>query len=496
MYMDGKILIGKGDLPVYLLPKMSNRHGLIAGATGTGKTTTLKVMAESFSAMGVPVFLSDVKGDLASLAIQGKDRPESTKRLEELGISDFNFESFPVQFWDLYGEKGTPVRTSISGMGPIMLSRILGLNDVQSSVLNIIFRIADDRGLLLLDLKDLKAMVQYVGEKTKEFTIEYGNISPQTIGAIIRSLLNLEDQGGNYFFGEPELDFADWIRTSYDGKGYINILDSTKLFLNPLLYSTFLLWMLSELYENFPEQGDLDKPKMIFFFDEAHLLFKDMPKVLLQKIEQVVRLIRSKGIGVFFITQSPMDLPKDVLNQLGNRVQHALRAYTPAELKIVKASADSFRQNPKFDTGQAISQLVTGEALVSFLDEEGRPCLVERTMIIPPQSAFGYLDEGQHAQLVAKSSLSTKYRDPIDRESAYEILTNRFAKQQKEQLAEEERKEKQRQWEEKGKAKAGTRASGYQRQTPIEKATNAVVTTIGREVSRSLIRGILGSLKK
>lgn len=510
MFIEDKLLIGKGGVPVYLLPKMANRHGLIAGATGTGKTTTLKVMAESFSAMGVPVFLADIKGDLASLAVPGADSPKMAERLNKMEINDFSFQTFPVQFWDVYGDNGIPIRTSISEMGPLLLSRILGLNDVQSSVLNIVFRIADDRGLLLLDLKDLKAMVQYVGENSKEFTLEYGNVSTQTIGAIVRSLLSLEDQGGEYFFGEPELDFSDWMKISTDGKGYINVLDCVKLFLNPSLYSTFLLWMLSELFEKLPEEGDLSKPKIVFFFDEAHLLFDDTPKVLLQKIEQVVRLIRSKGVGVYFITQSPKDLPDEVLNQLGNRVQHALRAYTPAEMKIVQAAAESFRINPSFDTVDAITDLATGEALISCLDEEGRPSIVERAMIMPPQSAFGTIDPGVRLNLISQSPLKSKYSTTVDRESAYEILQNRVARQQASELEEEQRREKQKQWEESERQKSQrsnpfdmgsgkkskSTGSGYQRQTTMEKAANAVVTTIGREVSRSLIRGILGSLKK
>ncbi|HPO04956.1 MAG TPA: DUF853 family protein [Bacillota bacterium] len=507
MYIEDKLLIGKGDVPVYLLPNMANRHGLIAGATGTGKTVTLKVMAESFSSMGVPVFLSDIKGDLAGLALPGEGGTKIQERLEILGIDDFRFKSFPIQFWDLFGENGLPVRTGVSRMGPLMLARILALNEVQSGVLNIVFRIADDRGLLLLDLKDLKAMVQYVGENVKEFTLKYGNISVQTIGAIVRSLLALEDQGGDLFFGEPELDISDWMKTDPDGRGYINILDSVRLFQTPYLYSTFLLWMLSELYESLPEVGDMPKPKMIFFFDEAHLLFNDTPKSLLQKIEQVVRLVRSKGVGVYFITQNPMDLPKIVLSQLGNRVQHALRAYTPSELKTVQVAAESFRVNPGFDTATAITELGTGEALVSFLDGEGRPSVVERALILPPQSSFGSLDPAVRLMLISRSPLKEKYSSAIDRESAYEILQVRAEKQRTAEIEEQQRLEKQRQWEQyeiqKQSSKGGssgakkrTQGSGYQRMTPMEKATNAVITTIGREVSRSLIRGILGSLKK
>ena len=333
MYSENKIWIGTGNTPIFLLPQMANRHGLIAGATGTGKTVTLKVLAESFSDMGVPVFLADIKGDLAGLSVEGITNPSVEKRIMQLGLDGFSYRSYPVHFWDLFGESGHPVRTSISEMGALLLSRILGLNDTQAGVLNVVFRIADEKGLLLIDLKDLKAMLQYVGENGKEFTLTYGNISKQSIGAILRNLINLEDQGGALFFGEPELDISDWMKTASDGRGYINILHSVKLYQNPSLYSTFLLWMLSELFEALPEAGDLEKPKMVFFFDEAHLLFNDAPKSLLEKIEQVVRLIRSKGIGVFFITQNPADLPPNVLGQLGNRVQHALRAYTPAERK-------------------------------------------------------------------------------------------------------------------------------------------------------------------
>lgn len=503
MFVNDKLFIGKGNNPVFLLPQMANRHGLIAGATGTGKTVTLKVMAESFSSMGVPVFLSDVKGDLANLALPGEGNEKVNDRLKKLGIEEFNYQSFPVEFWDVYGENGLPVRTSVSKMGPLMLSRILDLNDVQSGVLNIVFRIADEKGLLLLDFKDLKAMVQYVGENTKDFTLVYGNISAQTIGAIIRSLLTLEDQGGGQFLGEPEMDISDWMKVDTQGRGYINILDSTKLFQNPDLYSTFLLWMLSELYENLTEVGDLHKPKMVFFFDEAHLLFNNASKVLLQKIEQVVYLIRSKGVGVYFVTQNPMDISKNVLNQLGNRVLHSLRAYTPSDIKVVQAVAESFRANPDFDTVDVITQLGTGEALISFLDEEGKPGIVERAIVLPPQSSMGTLDLAVRLQLIFRSSLKDKYGVAVDRESAYELLQARVAKSQAADSEEAERLEKQRKWQEQENKKTENKqgkvqksGGGYQRQTPMEKATNAIVTTIGREVSRSLVRGILGSLKK
>ncbi len=477
MYSKDKLWIGKGTVPVYLLPQMANRHGLIAGATGTGKTVTLKVLAESLSDMGVPVFLADIKGDLAGLAVKGASNPKVEERVSQLAVDGFSYESFPVQFWDLFGQDGHPVRTTISEMGSLLLSRILGLNETQAGVLNIVFRIADDNSLLLLDLKDLKSMLQYVGENGAEFTLTYGNISKQTIGAILRNLITLEDQGGGLFFGEPELDIMDWMKTAYDGRGFINILHSVKLYQSPSLYSTFLLWMLSELFEALPEAGDLEKPKMVFFFDEAHLLFSDASKSLMDKIEQVVRLIRSKGVGVYFITQNPADLPQNVLNQLGNRIQHALRAYTPNEIKNAEAAAGSFRPNPAFDTKTAITELATGEALISCLDEEGRPGIVERAFILPPQSQFGTIDDAVRRQIVASSPVNGKYEAAQDRESAFEQLQDR-------NRAEAE------------KAAVRPDHRSYTRQTPMEKAANAVFSTIGREVGRSLIRGILGSLRK
>lgn len=509
MFSMDKIWIGKGDIPVYLLPHMSNRHGLIAGATGTGKTITLKVLAESFSDMGVPVFLADIKGDLAGLSVKGTSNPNVEERVSRLAIDGFSYEAFPVQLWDLYGQNGHPVRTTISEMGSLLLARILRLNDTQSSVLNIVFQIADDKGLLLIDLKDLRAMLQYVGENSKEFTLSYGNISKQTIGAIQRSLVSLGSEGGDLFFGEPDLDIFDWMRTSYDGRGFINILHSVKLYQSPALYSTFLLWMLSEIFESLPEVGDLEKPRMVFFFDEAHLLFGDAPKPLMEKIEQVVRLIRSKGVGVYFVTQTPMDLPQNVLNQLGNRIQHALRAYTPAEIKRIEAAAESFRPNPAFDTKTAITELATGEALISCLDEEGRPGIVERAFILPPQSKFGTIDDESRNKLITSSAMYGKYEDTLDRESAFEQLRNiEREEQEKTAIRQEQRKiDEQESAKKLGKAanngdewdttpRRKTSNRGYTRQTPMEKATNAVFSTIGREVGRTLIRGILGSLKK
>lgn len=497
MYSMDKIFVGKGDAPVYLLPEMANRHGLIAGATGTGKTVTLKVLAESFSDMGVPVFLADVKGDLAGLAVKGEPNPKVEERISSLDVSGFSYASFPVQFWDLFGLQGHPVRTTVSEMGALLLSRILGLNETQSGVLNVVFRIADEKGLLLLDLKDLRAILKYVGENSGAYTLNYGNISKQTIGAILRSLITLEDQGGESFFGEPELDIGDWMKTAYDGRGFINILHSEKLYQSPALYSTFLLWMLSELFETLPEAGDGGKPKLVFFFDEAHLLFNDAPKSLLDKIEQVVRLIRSKGVGVYFITQNPMDLPQNVLGQLGNRIQHALRAYTPAEIKKVEAAADSFRSNPSFDTKTAITGLATGEALISCLDGEGRPGIVERAFILPPQSLFGTIDETTRLKIIDSSPVKGKYDREQDRNSAFEQLQEQEAARARAEEAKtmEEREAKEaKEIQRTQNRKSSSR--GYKRQTPIEKATNAVFSTIGREVGRTLIRGILGSLRK
>lgn len=500
MYSDNKIWIAKGDKPVYLLPNMANRHGLIAGATGTGKTITLKVMAESFSDMGVPVFLTDIKGDLAGLSEKGSDNPNMAERIAKLGIEGFSYKSYPVCFWDVFGKGGHPVRTTVTEMGALLLSRLLGLNDTQSGVLNIVFRVADENGMLLLDLKDLSAMLRYVGENSKEYTLKYGNIAAQSIGAIQRSLIFLEDQGGAHFFGEPALDIYDWMRTDSDGRGYINILHCVELFHSPVLYSTFLLWMLSELFEALPETGDVSKPKLVFFFDEAHLLFDDTPKVLLQKIEQVVRLIRSKGVGVYFITQNPMDLPKDVLGQLGNRVQHALRAYTPAEQKTVRAAAETFRTNPAFDTETAITELGTGEALVSCLDSEGIPGMVERAFILPPQSKFGTIDDFARLRIVNSSPMSGKYDTEVDRESAYEMLQAKAIQEEKAKKEEKERKERQKQLEkeekEREKAQKREESRKYNRKTLAERAADNVVGTIGREIGRSLIRGILGSLKK
>jgi DNA helicase HerA-like ATPase len=402
--------------------KMANRHGLIAGATGTGKTVTLQVMAETFCQAGVPCFMADMKGDLSGISQVGKMSGFIEKRLPEFGIENPEFQACPVRFYDVYGEQGHPMRATISQMGPLLLSRLLGLNETQDGVLNIVFRVADERGLLILDLKDLRSMLDYVSQHAKEYTTTYGNVSSASVGAIQRALLQLENQGANQFFGEPSFDIYDLLQTE-GGKGVMSVLAADKLMMQPKLYSTFLLWLLSELYSTLPEVGDLELPKLVFFFDEAHMLFNDTSKALLDKIEQVIRLVRSKGVGIYFITQSPTDIPENILGQLGNRVQHALRAYTPKDQKAVKTAADTFRANPAFKTDEAIMQLETGEALVSFLDEKGAPNVVERAKVLFPLSQIGAVTEGQRMDIIKQSRVYGKYDTPVDRESAYEQLT-------------------------------------------------------------------------
>lgn len=451
MYIDNKIWLAQSDKNLFLLPKMANRHGLIAGATGTGKTVTMKVMAESFSAMGVPVFLADIKGDLTGMCEPGVLSEDMQARIERFGLGeDFTMQAYPTRFWDIFGEKGHPVRVTVSEMGPTLLGRLLDLTEIQAGVLNIVFKVADEHGLLLLDLKDLRAMLQFVGDNRAEFTTMYGNVSAASIGAIQRALLTFEAEGGELFFGEPELDIRDWMHTGLEGKGYINILSSQHLIQSPTVYSTFLLWMMTALYEKLPEVGDLDKPRMIFFFDEAHLLFSNANKALVQKIVQVVKLIRSKGVGIYFITQSLSDIPGDVLAQLSNRVQHALRAYTPAEQKTVRAAAKAFRVNPAFDTETALTELAVGEALVSFLDEDGIPTVVERAFILPPQSKMGMGDEDRVKSVILTDEYDLKYREAVDRESAYEVLAaaNEELERRKAEAAAEAEAEKQRQKEE------------------------------------------------
>ena len=407
--------------PISIVGKMANRHGLIAGATGTGKTVTLQVMAETFCQAGVPCFMADMKGDLSGISQAGKLSGFIEKRKDEFGVQNPDFQACPVRFFDVFGEQGHPIRSTISGMGPQLLARLMGLNETQTGILNIVFRIADERGLLLLDLKDLRSMLDYVSKNAAQYTTTYGNIAAQSVGAIQRSLLELENQGANLFFGEPEFDIFDLLQTE-GGKGIMNVLAADKLMMQPKLYSTFLLWLMSSLYSQLPEVGDMEKPKLVFFFDEAHMLFDDTPKALTDKIEQVIRLIRSKGVGIYFISQSPTDIPENILGQLGNRVQHALRAYTPKDQKAVKTAADTFRANPKFKTDEAIMNLETGEALVSFLDEKGAPCVVERAKILFPLSQIGAISESQRAEIINRSSIKGKYDKAIDRESAFEQL--------------------------------------------------------------------------
>ena len=545
MYAENNILVGANEnTEVYLLSKLANRHGLIAGATGTGKTVTLKTLAEAFSDMGVPVFLADMKGDVSGLAKVGEPSSKTTERMEKYNLADkgFVFKSYPVEFWDLYGEKGLPIRVTISEMGPQLLSKILNLSEAQEGVLNIVFRVADDENLLLIDMKDLKSMINHVSDNAELYESQYGAVAKKSATTLLRSILALEDQGGDIFFGEPALELSDFMQTNDEGKGIINVLDSVKLSTAPELYSTFLLWMISELYETMPEVGDLDKPKFVFFFDEAHLLFDDMSPAFQKKVEQIVRLIRSKGIGLYFISQSPSDIPDTVLAQLGNRVQHALHAYTPKEQKAVKTAAETFRPNPEFDTTEVISTLGTGEALVSVLEEKGAPGIVQQVDILPPQSYIGAIEDNYRAELMSISSLRGKYRDAVDRESAYEMLLNKIdnnpnvqseipqdapireipnqAEQAPAQQAPQEQQaptQTQAPQQEAPKQKGiledvigiavGTAVDQMAKQTTtksrrkttkkttVEKATTTVVNTAAREVTKGIIRGLFGNMK-
>ena len=474
--------------PISLCGKMANRHGLVAGATGTGKTVTLQVLAETFCQAGVPCFMADMKGDLSGISQVGKLSGFIQKRLPEFGIEDPQFQSCPVRFFDVYGEQGHPMRSTISNMGPDLLGRLMELNETQTGVLNIVFKIADDNGLLLIDLKDLRAMLNFVGKNAAEFTTQYGNVSTASIGAIQRALLSLESQGADKFFGEPSFDIYDLLQCE-GGKGVMNVLAADKLMLKPKLYSTFLLWLLSELYSTLPEVGDMDLPKLVFFFDEAHMLFEDTSRALTAKIEQVIRLIRSKGVGIYFITQSPTDIPENILGQLGNRVQHALRAYTPKDQKAVKTAAETFRANPAFDTYEAILQLETGEALVSFLDEKGAPSMVERAKILFPLSQIGAITEDQRAQIIKQSRLWGRYDNPIDRESAYEILTaaTEEAERQKAELEAQKEAEKQAAAEAKEEAKAAKEAAKAEKEAQ-KKAKNSIAS----KVLKSVITAVTG----
>ena len=506
---------------VVLHSKFANRHGLIAGATGTGKTVTLKVLAESFSRLGVPVFLADAKGDVSSLAQAGASNPKFDERIKSLGIDSIPFAASPVVFWDLFAEQGHPIRTTITEIGPLLLARMLNLNDTQEGVLSAVFRIADDQGMLLIDFKDLKAMIGYVSEHAAEFKAEYGNLSPASLGAIQRNLLALADQGGDQFFGEPSLNILDFIQTDSNGHGYINILAADKLMNTPKLYATFLLWMLSELFEQLPEVGDMDKPKLVFFFDEAHLLFDNASAALQEKIEQVVRLIRSKGVGIYFVTQNPLDLPESVLGQLGNRVQHALRAFTPKDQKAVKTAADTFRANPEFKVEQAITELAVGEALISCLDEQGTPQVVQRAWVMPPYSSFSPISSEQRQALISQSIVAGIYEKRLDRESAFELLQNKVVErqqqavqieQEKQQAKEQELLAKQQAKEAETLAKQQSReqeriAKEQQKEAEREakqreKLIQDTVGTFAKSAARSLggstgqkiVRGLLGSL--
>ncbi|MDZ4140856.1 MAG: helicase HerA-like domain-containing protein [Methylotenera sp.] len=491
--MSEPLLIAKNnETSSFILPKMANRHGLIAGATGTGKTVTLQSLAEQFSHIGVPVFMADVKGDLAGMSQMGGGNAKVEARVQQLALSAFSYKKSPVTFWDVFGEKGHPVRTTIAEMGPLLLSRLLNLNDVQSGVLNAVFKIADDKGWLLLDLKDLRAMMQHAAENAAEYQTNYGNISAASVGAVQRSLLELETQGASQLFGEPALNLDDLMQTDAQGHGIVNILASDKLFNSPRIYATLLLWLLSELFEKLPEAGDLDKPKLVFFFDEAHLLFNDAPQALLQKIEQVVRLIRSKAVGVYFVSQNPLDIPDMVLGQLGNRVQHALRAFTPRDQKAVKSAADTFRSNPKVNVATAITELGVGEALVSFLDEKGIPTPVERTFICPPGSRIGPVTDGERSDAIRASTIFGFYEKSVDRQSAYEILKSRA-----DEIAAVTKTEDGFDWG--GMLGGGNNSTN--RKTPasrsdgvFEAAAKSAARAIGSQLGRQIIRGVLGSI--
>jgi DNA helicase HerA-like ATPase len=496
--MTEPIIVAKGEHALFLLPQMANRHGLIAGATGTGKTVSLQVLAEGLSRAGVPVFLADVKGDLSGIAMPGGNVPRAVERAKELGLENFEFAASPVVFWDVFGKAGHPARTTISEMGPLFLARLLNLNDTQAAVLTLVFKVADDHGLLLLDLKDLRALVQFVGENAKTFTAQYGNVSAASIGAIQRGLLTLEQAGGEKVFGEPALDVEDLIQTDGSGHGVVNVLAADALYQQPKLYATFLMWLLAELFERLPEIGDPEKPKLVLFFDEAHLLFGDAPQALQEKIEQVVRLVRSKGVGVYFVTQNPLDVPGLVLGQLGNRIQHALRAFTPRDQKAVKSAAETLRQNPQLDVGKAIGELAVGEALVSLLDEHGRPGVVERAKICPPRSKIGPITAEERREILKRSALFGHYEQAVDRESAYEKLRGRAEAKTAAAPPPPE-----------GEARPPTRGEssvvqdvlfgstgprGGRHDGLVQAAAKSAARAVGSQLGRQILRGVLGSI--
>jgi len=517
MFKEDGVFLGASDKAQYLPLKYANRHGLVTGATGTGKTVSLQIMAEGFSRAGVPVFCADVKGDLSGIAVAGEPKDFLAERAETIGFTDdYKFEASPTIFWDLFGKKGHPIRTTISDMGPLLLSRLMDLSDAQEGVLNIAFRLADDDGMLLLDLPDLRALLKHIGDNYKEMSTTYGNVSRASVGAIQRRLLVLEEQGGDAFFGEPAMDITKLMLKDEDGKGVISVLAADDLMMAPRLYATFLLWLLSELFEELPEVGDSDKPKLVFFFDEAHLLFDEAPKILLERVEQVVKLIRSKGVGVFFVTQNPLDVPEGVLAQLGNRVQHALRAYTPRERKAVKTAAETFRPNPKFDTFEAITQLGVGEALVSVLQRKGVPSIVQRTLMRPPSSRLGPITDRERKKIVRLSPLYGEYEKRVNRRSAFEVLQTRAEERADMEERQREREDRDR---ERGERMSRTRSgyrvpdfgrddrptktsrkrstsSRYKRQSVTETALKSIVRSIGQSLGKQLVRGILGSLKR
>jgi uncharacterized protein len=495
---DNTIFLGKSDKPEVLFLPMANRHGLVTGATGTGKTVTLQIIAEGLSNAGVPVFAADIKGDLSGIAVKGNPPDFLIERAKQVGLDPYEPASFPTIFWDLFGEQGHPIRTTVTEMGPLVLSRLMGLSDAQEGALNIAFRLADKEGLALLDLKDLRALLKDLADRGKEITTEYGNVAAPTIGAIQRQLVVLEEQGGDKFFGEPALDIRDFMRTARDGRGYVNIIAADKLINSPQLYATFLLWLMSELFEQLPEVGDADKPKMVFFFDEAHLLFADAPPGLLQKIEQTVKLIRSKGVGIYFVTQNPLDIPDSVLAQLGNRVQHALRAYTPRDQKAVKTAATTFRANPKFDTEKAITELGKGEALISVLDLKGVPTMVERTFIRPPCGQLGPVTPAQRAAIIAASPVADKYDTAVDRESAYEKLQKKAkVRAEAEQQAADEKSQAKAE-------KTASRAAPRERESATDRFIKNAASSVGRQlgstvarsIGNAIVRGILGGLTR
>jgi len=498
--MPESLHIAQSKEPLYLLSNMSNRHGLVAGATGTGKTVTLQVMAESFSRIGVPVFAADIKGDLSGISQPGKENPKIAERVKRLKLTDFSFAGCPVTFWDVFGEQGHPVRATVSEMGPLLFSRLLGLNDTQQGVLSLVFKIADDQGLLLLDLKDLQAILRHVGDNAKDFQTQYGNISAASIGAIQRGLVALEQQGGDKFLGEPALNLDDLMQTDANGHGVVNILTADKLINSPKLYATFLLWLLTELFEKLPETGDPDKPKLVFFFDEAHLLFTDLPKVIQDKVQQVVRLIRSKGVGIYFVTQNPIDVPDEVLGQLGNRVQHALRAFTPRDQKAVRAAAQTFRANPKINIETTITELGVGEALVSFLDEKGTPNIVDRALVCPPHSQIGPITPDQRKQIIGSSLIAGVYETAVDRESAYEMLQARASQAAASaapapapgpgQVPASTPASAERPWYD----IPGVTTRSGRSDSLVETMAKTAVRTIGVTVGRQIVRGLMGSL--